>query len=424
MHHSLPSEKLSEIFMTALFEQELNELAAHPWESVQNAAPHLPYLHLGDILTKAGSKEVFMILNPQCDLERPEKKGDFSILLIPGHLEPLSIIATQNDVKTDFFIFEALQHRIIWKLREFKTVEYKNFTKWQADNQLDRRYRLRLPFALDVQQRFTSDMSRVGIPVSPPISSSLQVEVYYKTPDATINHSFIARSPEYAFLPVTRVSKSEVRLTLRFALDFKAALLEELLRLEEQPEDAAQKNQLKKPIEKLKKFVSGFDDWFFNHRSFPLPAENKHKQLCDSDILGCITDSPNLNQLQYTFTINFTTKPIKAIEQEEVDGAEGVSQIVVVQPVTATVSQSQDQAKFETVSPATGENKDNDQINSSVTLDMSESSAEKTVSIPESQPLQSHDSDAIGKGNIPHIPNSPEGIEPRDIQSGVEKSEP
>ena len=75
LHSSMPSEKLADMFMTALFEDELEKLKKHPLLGVAPSVEKLLYLHLGDLLSKPKSEDVYLVLNPQCDLERPTEKS-------------------------------------------------------------------------------------------------------------------------------------------------------------------------------------------------------------------------------------------------------------------------------------------------------------------------------------------------------------
>ena len=318
LHHSLPSPKLSEIFMGALFEEGLEEIKYHPWEGQEEAIAKLPYLHLGDLFTKPADSKVFMIMNPQCDLERPDcKNNEQSIFVVPGKLEALENLPKSKFIKTDFFIFEGKHYRIYWDLKQIKTIPFNEFDKWWRDHELERKFRLRLPFALDIQQRFTSNMSRVGLPVSPPLSRSIPLKVSYKKFDNTVEDNFVPQCNDYSFYPITRDEKKEIRLTLKFALDFKAALIEEhtaLLQLSENSKENMPQN-LAKTVQKIEGFISTFDDWFFKNRTLIYPKENNFKAL-QKDAVSITLDAVSFAG-ETPFLINIITKPVPAIEIEQ-----------------------------------------------------------------------------------------------------------
>jgi hypothetical protein len=310
LHHTVPSEKLSEIFMTALFERDFDQVTYHPWEGMIK----LPYLHLGDLFTKAGSKDVYMVVNPQCDLERPkEKNKGQSILLIPGELESLEENLVDVEIKTDYFLFDDKRNRIVWNLRYLKSIPYDKFDEWIQEKEVERKFRLRLPFALDIQQQYTSNMSRVGLPVAPPLSRSITMEVLIKKSDGTVA-TIMGESKEYAFLPLTREPKENVRLTLKFALDFKAAIIgehEAMIRLKGTYSEGVPK-ALDNAIRKMESVLESFDEWFFKYRSFPYPTD-KAKPLSDISISSILNSSLDAfkedKKIATLFLINVITIP-------------------------------------------------------------------------------------------------------------------
>ena len=317
LHHSLPSEKLSEIFLSALFEENLGEIKHHPWEGIEATVAELPYLHLGDIFTKSGDQKLYMILNPQCDLERPDCRSlDQSIFFVPGIMDSLeNVPPSHNSVKTDFFIFEDERYRIYWDLKKVRSMPYSEVEAWLANEELKRNFRLRLPFALDIQQRFTSNMSRVGLPVSPPISKKITLRVSYSKYDGSVIEEFIPKSDNYAFFARNRNGKDEIRLTLNFALDFKAKLTEELETLEKERHESVDKSKIGKAINKISAFLQAFDVWYFEKRGFGKPGENKIVTL-KNDAVSVMLDSE-----QYAaptpFLIDIITKVATANEIEE-----------------------------------------------------------------------------------------------------------
>jgi len=80
--HRQPSKILSDIYMSALFESPGDDLVDHP------AFESSPYLHIGDILASEYHNDVWMIVNPQCDLERlvpPNRSIFLGFSAIPAH---------------------------------------------------------------------------------------------------------------------------------------------------------------------------------------------------------------------------------------------------------------------------------------------------------------------------------------------------
>lgn len=316
-HTTRPSQELAGIFMSALFEDNLEKVKPHPLYSVSPEVLNLPYLHLGDLFSKPRSKTVYLILNPQCDLERPRvATQSTSILLLPGNLHPLDN-TLPSESKTDFFVFEDKQYQIFWELKQAISVPYNEFDKWTKDRKLDRKFRLRLPFALEVQQKFTSTLSRVGLPVSPPMTKSISLKVNFR---ATINDEFeeiIPASDEYAFLPINGKKNEKIRLTLNFALELKEALIKKGTELTavEAGEGEKPKN-LFKTIQKINTFVEEFDDWFFKTRSFNKPTTEKYE--LKSGLIDVILENGNIDKIQSPFWISVIETVDENFPEDEV----------------------------------------------------------------------------------------------------------
>lgn len=380
LHHSPPSEKIAEMFMNALFEQNLDEIDRHPWSKSQTEtnniekqkatlvteAPvkkeigtsneenrssendtsakqssqenakeiqddeniHLPFLHLGDLFTKRDHKHVFMILNPQCDLERPNASmKNQSIFIVPGALIPIDEPLDKTAVRTDFFVFQTTNYRIKWNLKNVESIPFGKFDQWRTSNGLDRNCRLRLPFALDIQQRFTSNMSRVGLPVSPPLPKHIELKVQYR--DLENNVSTLIEGKDYAFFPIA--TSKQIRLTLKFALDFKGAIVDVHKKLEEAKNSGTIDVKHNKVIAKIKKFIDEFDDWYFKDQTLNFPE--KVKPLVNDVVsLGADLDT---YVVQMPFLINLHTKKQQAviIEQSQEEATNNdVKELSIAEP--------------------------------------------------------------------------------------------
>jgi hypothetical protein len=319
LHHRLPSPKVSDIYMSALFEEGLGPVELHPLEGTGNGhLAKLPYLHLGDLFTKPGALEVWMVLNAQCDLERPdEKNADRSIFLVRGVLTPFDKAPVGKEQKTDFFSFEDKQYRIKWNVKQVETVAHNKFTEWQKEKELERHFRLRLPFALEIQQAFSASLTRVGMPVSPPFTQGIALEVLFRNEDNSAS-KFLALSTEYAFLPVTREGNKLARLTLHFALDFKEALLAKQRALEDEVAALSgghPSNYLRKTRANIDSLLGKFDDWFFDKPGFAFPSTTKASPHLLPNLIGLTIDaaaSPIPAPLQ--FVINIITTNYAPVE--------------------------------------------------------------------------------------------------------------
>ena len=319
LHHRLPSPKVSDIYMSALFEEGLGPIKLHPLEGTGNGQlAKLPYLHLGDLFTKPGATEVWMVLNAQCDLERPdEKNADRSIFLVRGILTPFDKSPVGKEQKTDFFSFEDKQYRIKWNVKQVETVAHNKFSKWQKQKKLERKFRLRLPFALEIQQAFSASLTRVGMPVSPPFTQAITLEVLFRNEDDSAS-KFLALSTEYAFLPVTREGNKLARLTLHFALDFKEALLAKQRALNDEKAALSGSHPsayLRKTLTSLDTLLGKFDDWFFDKPGFAFPSTTKASPHLLQNLIGLTIDAAmSPFPAQSPFVINIITTDHTPVE--------------------------------------------------------------------------------------------------------------
>ena len=185
-----PSLMLAEVFKTALFDLDVGPLQAHPRAGVQadQAAPlNEPYLSLGDMFIKDSQepREVLMIINAQCDLsfapgQERRVAQDRSVVFIPGELQPLArpFAKAENIAPTtELFEFKERSYRILWRPKRVLTRPYGEVASWLDSQGYKLVARLRLPYALEVQRAFTADLSRVGMPVAPPIFQRVRVQV-------------------------------------------------------------------------------------------------------------------------------------------------------------------------------------------------------------------------------------------------------
>ncbi len=182
---SLPSTRLAEIYRCALTEPGVGKLEAHPWSSKKEKEP---YIQFGDIFRRKGSLEVLVVINAPCDLayapgsSRPFPK-ERSIFHEHGTLVKLSEVLQANLCRTELFEHEGEAYRIIWDHRQVISKKYGEVWQWLKEEKYERIARLKLPFALDVQQVFASNLTRIGMPVKPPFYKTADVEVYCEGPN-------------------------------------------------------------------------------------------------------------------------------------------------------------------------------------------------------------------------------------------------
>lgn len=208
-----PSTQLAEIYSIAIAEQDLGEINRHPRVSIEateetsDAEPdssgevvspkrgstsqvRLPMLRLGDLLVHDDGRRVCMIATPDCDLQfapnagRVPEDGE-SVMLVPGELRPLIEPIGRGQIQTELYFHNGAQCRIAWERKKIITVPVAEFLAWCSDNGYSRPARIRLPYAVKIQQEVIAGFSRVGMPVAPPLQDFVPVEVYYEAADGT-----------------------------------------------------------------------------------------------------------------------------------------------------------------------------------------------------------------------------------------------
>lgn len=178
-----PSTALADIYASTLYEDASEDLL--PPRALEGEGM-LPWLHLGDLFTADGSDKVYMIVNAQCDLvftpDSPHRPPDPNnlVLLLPGKIHPRSE-ALEDDrplgFVTDFFEHDSKTYRIVWDPKHVEGKRLKVLRCWLSTKGYKRVKRLRLSAALQVQQAFASHLTRVGLPVCPPLRRPARLQM-------------------------------------------------------------------------------------------------------------------------------------------------------------------------------------------------------------------------------------------------------
>jgi hypothetical protein len=252
------------------------------------------YIHLGDLFVKKGNDKVIMIINPECDLadQRRDYDGNLPILFITGHLQ---LITKKLDSRhkhspiTKYFEYDEKQFRIIWDTKSVTSCKYSDFFGWiSKDLGYKRDFRLRLPYALEIQRAFAADFLRVGLPVIPPIDVPVKATIYYKDAEKK-NKSLLVTTEEDAFvlLKVAKTTTIHFSQTLLFTLREKlASAIAELKGVRDSwstPADENKKEKLSEYISKLNILVE--NDGMLRELGFTvIDLPDSHKDLPNSKI--------------------------------------------------------------------------------------------------------------------------------------------
>ena len=288
-----PSDMLARLYESATIEPVESDLG-HPRAPEGSAAE--PHLHLGDIFVAGKDKDILMILNAQCDLEfapgvvtRPFRPNR-AILLIPGKLqslrEPVRTVDA-NRPRTEVFMYDKEYFRILWDPKRLISVAYGEISKWLEEKTLVLKARLRLPFALQVQQAFAADLTRVGLPMAPPIQRAARGRLFCPGEDGKC--VLLAERQQGAHLFAT---KNVFRFVVadEFVVDIKSRLNEAIENWGKREEFLREKNA-EKPLETARAAVEALKHLTTQHdvalrirRPFDLPEVAQSAPLGDLPI--------------------------------------------------------------------------------------------------------------------------------------------
>lgn len=290
-----PSPKLADIYVSTLYEEhtdlvnnvrllaEAKEAFAIMSENVQEQESVMSRLNaslvlsLGDIFVKSETDTVWMVINAQCDLARAYKAPSQSILLIPGNLVPWATAFgnDENSIRTEFFRFNDKPHRVVWDVTSVMSCPFDKVWEWKRNNGYTRNMRLKLPFALEIQRAFATKLTRIGLPVPPPLTDAVQVTVYHKKRSGGPYAVLPASTTYVSQVAIQGASKSVERkllFTLYFAQQLGTAVRELAI-----TEGAIFTPSPKHPKHPLVALAENFDKWFFTlakeSQAFPKPGK-------------------------------------------------------------------------------------------------------------------------------------------------------
>lgn len=157
---------------------------------VPTVAPDvLPLYQLGDLLVATRDKPAYLVINAGCDLQfspgtKRECDPEQSILLIPGRFELLHERGDETNMKrTELYELQGERFRVIWQHTRATAVPHRTVRKEFEAKGYQRKARLKLAYALEVQQHFAAQLTRVGVPTPTPVFREHAVELYGKGAD-------------------------------------------------------------------------------------------------------------------------------------------------------------------------------------------------------------------------------------------------
>lgn len=191
-----PSDAFARAYQSAIFAPADEDITAPSFPTLTKEAlkqsgdqDKIVVLHFGDIFVEEKTKTAFMVATPECDLAFGGTRAfpeDRSVMLIPGKLVCADIPfqkGTETRLRTELFEWDENRWRIEWYIKKAKTIPLQEFKEWAEDEGIPRRRvkQIRFPFAAEIQQVYAADLTRVGVPVTPPLFQTLQATIYVAT---------------------------------------------------------------------------------------------------------------------------------------------------------------------------------------------------------------------------------------------------
>ena len=149
------------------------------------------HLRLGDLYVRR-DQDVLLVINADCDLVYSSRSSsrpfnaELSILLHPGRLIQVDERTAREAKITNLFFLEGGSFKIVWDHEGVITKKYIEVEGWLDSEGYAKKARLIAPHALEIQRHFAASLTRVGMPVAPPLPRPATVQVFGKNEDGTL----------------------------------------------------------------------------------------------------------------------------------------------------------------------------------------------------------------------------------------------
>lgn len=190
-----PSEAFSRAYKAAIFAPVTKDFKGSNFPALTSEAENnsgdsskIVVLHFGDVFVEGTTKRAYMIASPECDLAFGGGRAfpkNRSVVLIPGKLVHANTPfqkGTENHLRTEMFEWNDQNWRIEWRLKEVLTVPLGEFRQWTEDKSTPREHvkQIRFQFASEIQRAYAADLTRVGVPVIPPLVQSFEATIFVR----------------------------------------------------------------------------------------------------------------------------------------------------------------------------------------------------------------------------------------------------
>lgn len=322
-----PSERLTELYHCAVFDTNVGPIGSHPrapGASVDGVSFEQPLLSLGDILVRTpqarseikpmadssgaepsgrgqgharAEPDLLLVLNAQCDLafapgsEARQMDPERAILLLPGYFKGIrEPVGDKRTPKTELYLHERGSYRVEWDTKRITAVPYGEFAAWKETSGRERVGRLRMPFALELQRAFAADLTRVGMPVMPPIFQPIMARVLRIGMNGLLEATEELRDEEAAFLVLNK-KQEEIQQQCVLTMPLVAHLREllgELARHKRLEMDAAgsaaRKPYAVEQMNALERALDNQQQWISMLYPFPLPGPKSPRSFVGNNI--------------------------------------------------------------------------------------------------------------------------------------------
>ncbi len=305
------SGTLATFHYSALFARNLGPLREHPRATADAGGSQLPLVRLGDVYFDHERTNALVVLSADCGLsfapggERPLDEST-SVLLVPGVSLPVHRSGQdQTDATTYGFEHESVVYRVDWDFGKHRSIEIQYLRDYLKSEMFDisGRDRLRPLYALQLQQKLSNHLFRVGSPVAPP--SMIRVRAIidrYILDDATGGTPVIEtvhefdRNDLYATYTGNDIS---IRITPMIAGELHKAvenLQEECAELLESGDSNIGDPHFGHKVEAIKNHLDNDDKWVSILGDIQLPKLGQSRRLTNGLLLGRDVDAEHLKK--------------------------------------------------------------------------------------------------------------------------------
>ncbi|RLS71797.1 MAG: hypothetical protein DWH99_07435 [Planctomycetota bacterium] len=190
-----PTDVIAEMYRDAITEIIQRSWQRHP-HADGTGVEGLPRLQFGDLLYKTATDPAYLILNAACDLAMApgQSRGedpDLSILLLPGIFVCLDVPWDKEwrGARTELFEIDDAPYRIRWEYSRVESVPFKQVReRFESQNYRHER-RLTQAYAIEIQQSFSKELTRVGQQTPPPKLGGIGcAKLYFKSEERKFEH--------------------------------------------------------------------------------------------------------------------------------------------------------------------------------------------------------------------------------------------